>query len=217
MATTTLLTPRNTVRPMLDPTSALNLAAFYGDVMVDLEELNASLAAIHAQLDGDGTVADTDYNSNDPAAVTSLPSVIDGPRGLGASQGLDTEYHAFTATVLADMTAIRAAVVALTAKLDADTGVTDADYNSEDPAALTVAADTFSDFETRNSVTPFPLVADYASVRTFSGQAAADITANRAAIVAITAKLDLDIGVALTTYAANCNPAAQQSAALTAS
>lgn len=218
MATTTLLTPRNTVRPMLDPTSALNLAAFYGDVMVDLEELNSSLDAIHAQLDGDATVTDTDYASGDPAAVTSLPSVIDGPRGLGASQGLDTQYHAFTATVLADMTAIRGAVVALTAKLDADTGVTDANYASTwNPAALTVAADTFSDYETRNGVAPFPLSADYASIRTFAGQAVADIAANRAAIVGITAKLDLDAGVTLTTYAANCNPATQQSAALTAS
>jgi hypothetical protein len=41
-------------------------------------------------------------------------------------------------SMLADITAIRAAVVAITAKLDADAGVTDTDYASTcDPAALT--------------------------------------------------------------------------------
>ena len=35
-----------------------------------------------------------------------------------------------------DFAALRAAFVALTAKLDADTGVNDTDYNTLDPAAL---------------------------------------------------------------------------------
>ena len=39
---------------------------------------------------------------------------------------------------LADLTALRSAYVALTAKLDADAGVTDTDYNTLDPAALTL-------------------------------------------------------------------------------
>lgn len=46
-------------------------------------------------------------------------------------------------------------------------------------------------------------------------KAVADITALRAAVVAITAKLDADGGVTDTNYAATCNPAAQTSAAIT--
>lgn len=43
--------------------------------------------------------------------------------------------------VLADNTALRASIVAITAKLDADDGVTDTDYaSSADPAALTLTA-----------------------------------------------------------------------------
>ena len=43
--------------------------------------------------------------------------------------------------LLTDLTAVRAAVVAITAKLDADAGVTDTDYASTcDPAALTTTA-----------------------------------------------------------------------------
>ena len=36
-----------------------------------------------------------------------------------------------------DVDAIRTSIEAITAKLDADAGVTDTDYNSEDPAAKT--------------------------------------------------------------------------------
>lgn len=43
--------------------------------------------------------------------------------------------------LLTDLTAVRSAVVAITAKLDADAGVTDTDYASTcDPAALTTTA-----------------------------------------------------------------------------
>lgn len=43
--------------------------------------------------------------------------------------------------LLADITAIRTAVTDITAKLDADAGVTDTDYASTcDPAALTTTA-----------------------------------------------------------------------------
>ncbi len=46
--------------------------------------------------------------------------------------------HGTTAALLADITALRAAIVAITAKLDADAGVTDADYaTSCNPAGLT--------------------------------------------------------------------------------
>jgi hypothetical protein len=213
-----LYTPRNLVRPVLDPVSVATWAGFIGDSMVDLQGIRASLVGMSAKLDADVLVNDTDYNSNDPAALTTVQTVCDGPRGLSSGGVLDTEWHALTATWLADMTAIRAALVAMTAKLDADTGVTDIDYNSEDPAALTVAADTFSDWETRNDVAPFGLTAaDYVTIRTVSNQVRADIAAHIASIAAINAKLDLDTGVTDTDYAALWDVPTQQSAAMTAS
>ncbi len=42
--------------------------------------------------------------------------------------------------LIADVAAIRAALVAITAQLDTDAGVTDTDYASNDPAAQTSAA-----------------------------------------------------------------------------
>lgn len=43
--------------------------------------------------------------------------------------------------ILSDLTALRGAVVAITAKLDSDAGVTDTDYASScDPAALTTTS-----------------------------------------------------------------------------
>lgn len=63
-----------------------------------------------------------------------------GPVGpqLGAddAENLRTQFNA----LLVDVTAIRTALVAITAKLDLDAGVTDTDYNSEDPAAITADA-----------------------------------------------------------------------------
>jgi hypothetical protein len=48
---------------------------------------------------------------------------------------------ALDTAILADLTALRAAIVAITAQLDADAGVTDTDYAANnDPAALTVTA-----------------------------------------------------------------------------
>ena len=48
--------------------------------------------------------------------------------------------RAFSA-VLADSTALRAAIVGITAKLDADAGITDTNYAATwDPAALTLTA-----------------------------------------------------------------------------
>ena len=44
-------------------------------------------------------------------------------------------------SLLADVTAIRTAVVGITAKLDADAGITDTDYAAtRDPAALTTTS-----------------------------------------------------------------------------
>jgi hypothetical protein len=54
-------------------------------------------------------------------------------RSCGSAENLRTQFNALRA----DVTAIRTALVAVTAKLDADGGVTDTDYNSSDPAALT--------------------------------------------------------------------------------
>ncbi len=59
------------------------------------------------------------------------------------SNALDivNELQADHATMLADITAIRAAIVAITAQLDLDSGVNDTDYASNnDPAALTTSA-----------------------------------------------------------------------------
>ena len=51
------------------------------------------------------------------------------------------DVKALMVAMLADITAIRSALVATHAKLDADAGVTDTDYASaNDPAALTVTA-----------------------------------------------------------------------------
>lgn len=48
---------------------------------------------------------------------------------------------AINSALLADITAVRAAVLAITAKLDADAGVTDTNYAATcNPAALTTVA-----------------------------------------------------------------------------
>ena len=65
---------------------------------------------------------------------TITDQMFDGGRGARGS-GKPTQ-----ATVLQevadDVAALRAAIVALTAKLDADTGITDTNYNTLDPAAM---------------------------------------------------------------------------------
>ena len=53
----------------------------------------------------------------------------------------ERELRALLSATLVDLTALRASVVAITAKLDADGGVTDTNYASTcDPAALTLTA-----------------------------------------------------------------------------
>ena len=55
-------------------------------------------------------------------------------RSCGSSLVLRTQFNA----LLADYTLLRTAFVALTAKLDADTGITDTDYAATmDPTAIT--------------------------------------------------------------------------------
>jgi hypothetical protein len=217
----TLRTPRNTAQPLLDPSDKAELASWFHDAIIDIGNLRAAIVGVTAQLDADATVTDTDYNASDPAASTAVIADVDhGPvgRGLGSIQLLDTTYHTFTTDAVADIAAMRAAIVAVTAKLDADTGVTDANYASTwDPAATTATADSFAQYETRNAVAPLALADDIANIRTFTSEVAADLTAQRAAIVGITAKLDLDGGVTDTTYASGNDPAALITAALSAS
>ena len=51
------------------------------------------------------------------------------------------EFKRVMDATLADSTAMRAAIVGITAKLDADTGITDTDYAATwDPAALTLVS-----------------------------------------------------------------------------
>ena len=216
---TILRTPRNTVQPHLDPDSAASLAEFFDQVITDIREQMAALDGIHAQLDADAGVTDTDYAANnDPAAQTALESLLSFQRGLGGSGLLDTDYHAFSAAVLADLTAIEASIELTTAKLDADAGVTDTDYAATwNPDSPTVTADSFAQFETRNTVAPMVLAADFANIITFSSECETDVDVMRAAIVGITAKLDLDAGVTDTTYAASNDPAAAVTTVLTAS
>lgn len=59
---------------------------------------------------------------------------------ITASASLDhAETQALLEAVLVDLTALRGAIVGITAQLDADAGVTDTDYAANnDPAALTV-------------------------------------------------------------------------------
>lgn len=53
----------------------------------------------------------------------------------------ETELRKLLEAALADLTALRAAVVAITAKLDADGGVTDTNYAATcNPAALTLTS-----------------------------------------------------------------------------
>lgn len=52
----------------------------------------------------------------------------------------NADISAVLNSLLTDLTAVRSAVVAITAKLDADGGVTDTDYNTLNPAALTTTA-----------------------------------------------------------------------------
>lgn len=57
-------------------------------------------------------------------------------RSCGSADNLRTQFNALRA----DVTAIRTAVTGITAKLDADGGVTDVNYASTlDPAAITSA------------------------------------------------------------------------------
>lgn len=56
------------------------------------------------------------------------------------SCGNSENLRTFTSRVLADLTAIRTALVATTAKLDGDSGISETDYATNDPAALTTVA-----------------------------------------------------------------------------
>lgn len=77
--------------------------------------------------------------------VRVLANLRDVVNELQADHGvfvtLTTELNTDADAVFADLTALRAAVVAITAKLDADAGVTDTNYAATcNPAALTATA-----------------------------------------------------------------------------
>lgn len=58
------------------------------------------------------------------------------------SSKYDANLNAVLDAIVADLTALRGAIVAITAQLDADGGVTDTDYAANcDPAALTTTTD----------------------------------------------------------------------------
>jgi hypothetical protein len=52
----------------------------------------------------------------------------------------EIELKRVTNAILADMTAMSASISAITAQLDTDGGVTETDYGTLDPAALTLIA-----------------------------------------------------------------------------
>jgi hypothetical protein len=63
------------------------------------------------------------------------------PRNISAEQGMTLQEKAVLTGFVQDTTALRAALVALLAKLDADVGVTDTNYAALlTPAALNVVA-----------------------------------------------------------------------------
>ncbi len=58
------------------------------------------------------------------------------------SSKYDANLMAVLDSMVVDLAALRASIVAITAQLDADAGVTDTDYASNcDPAALTTSSD----------------------------------------------------------------------------
>ena len=213
----TFSTPRNTVQPMVAPSHADNLRDFIGEQLIDLQKYNTALAGITAQLDADAGVTDTDY-----AATWDVTLTLDEADQVEARNPVAPLLIAGVSvlqadTILTDLTAVKAAIAGINAKLDADAGVTDTDYASTwDMSALTVTALDESDVEARNSVAPMLTVASFAAIRAHSALVVADLAAVRAAIVGITAKLDADGGVTDTDYAANNDPAAALVAALTA-
>lgn len=69
--------------------------------------------------------------------ATIKEDYLSGGAGLHLGSSSQPALTTVLREIADDLTAIHAAFVALTAKLDADAGVTDADYNTLNPAALT--------------------------------------------------------------------------------
>jgi len=136
---------RNPVAPLV-VIDVLNLLAHSAAYLVDLGVIRTAFAALTAKLDLDATVTDTDYNALDLAALTVVAqdagdiNVRPSPQAKLSAADI-TAIQVYSALVVADLAALRAGLVALTAQLDADAGVTDTTYASgNDPAAATVAA-----------------------------------------------------------------------------
>lgn len=212
----TFSTPRNAVMPMLAPSHADNLRDFMGEQLIDLQKYAASLASLTAQLDADVDVVTATYATTDVTLTLDEAAQFEARNPVAPLLVVDAATMLGDA-ILTDLTAVKAQIAAITALLDADTGVTETTYAAtNDMGALTVVALDASDFETRNTVAPMLDVTAFAAIRAHSVLAVADLAAVRAAIVSLTAQLDGDAGITATTWASNNDPAAAIVAALTA-
>lgn len=63
-----------------------------------------------------------------------------GDAGAAAAEEVQANLDADRATIVADLAALRTAILAITAKLDLDEGVVTADYATANPPALTTSA-----------------------------------------------------------------------------
>ena len=208
--------PRNVVQTMVAPAHAANLRDFIGEQLIDLQKYVAAISSLTAQLDADPDVNTTTYATNDPVLTLAETDYFEARNPVEPSLVGDVATLLDNG-ILTDLTAIKAAIAAITALLDADTGVTDTDYAANnDMGALTVVALTETEIEARSPVEPMLSFASFGEIRDHSVLVVADLAAVRAAIVGITAQLDLDAGITATTFAATSDPAAALVTALTA-
>ena len=211
----TFATPRNSAMPMVSPADAGNLNDFTSEQFEDLRKYNAALQALTAKLDADTDVDTATYAADD--YTLTLDSNVKFEARNPVAPLLVADVDSLTGdAILTDLTGVKAAIAAMTAKLDADTGVTATDYNSEDMGALTVVALTPAEIEARNTAAPMLSAGSFAEIRAHSVLVVADLAAVRASIVAITAKLDADGAITATDWASSVDPAAAVVAALTA-
>lgn len=123
---------------------------FTSAFVADTTELRTQLIAILANLDTDTGLGDSDYESSlTPAALTASAQTeaeLEARNDVAPMVNSDAlaDIRTFSAAAVADITALRGEVVLLTAKLNADTGTADSDYDSNDPATQYSAALTAS-------------------------------------------------------------------------
>jgi len=211
----TFSAPRNTVMPMFAPAHAANLNDFFAEQHEDLRKYNAALQTLTAKLDADADVGTTTYAADDYTLTVTGVEKFEIRNDVMPRIAMDVDFLTGDA-ILTDLTGVKAAIAAMTAKLDADAGVTATDYNAEDMGALTVVALTPTEIEARNPVAGMLSAGSVAELHTHSALVVADLAAARASIVAITAKLDADGAITATDWASSVDPAAATITALTA-